>query len=190
MSFGYRRENASIKAAIRGAFHKGIINLAAASNSGVNPRFPISFPASLRQLICVNAKKTGLRFCMDYRLLNNITIKNRYPIPMVRETLHHLSEAKFYTKLDVNAGFNKLRICITEYRDAQAVFDRTLENIGEFQKGTILKIAKGPGGILEGKWLAGPEQIPGKLLLGEASFYRPRMRSGGTGAAYYLPRSG
>jgi hypothetical protein len=78
--------------------------------------------------------------------------------------------------------------CITEYRDPQAVIDRTLEIIGESQKGTILKIAKSPGGILEGKWLAGPEQIPGKLLLGEASFYRPRM--GGTGAASYLPRSG
>jgi subtilisin family serine protease len=55
MSFGYRRENAPIKAAIRDAFHKGIIILAAASNSGVNPRFPISFPASVRQVICVHS---------------------------------------------------------------------------------------------------------------------------------------
>jgi Subtilase family len=55
MSFGYRRENPSIKAAIRDAFHKGIILLAAASNSGVNPRFPISFPANIRQVICIHS---------------------------------------------------------------------------------------------------------------------------------------
>lgn len=55
MSFGYRRENATIKAAIRDAFYKGIIILAAASNSGVNPRFPISFPANVRQVICIHS---------------------------------------------------------------------------------------------------------------------------------------
>ncbi|KAM7202539.1 Peptidase S8/S53 domain containing protein [Rhypophila sp. PSN 637] len=55
MSFGYRVANAEIKAAIRDAFHKGVILLAAASNSGANPRFPISFPASMRQVICVHS---------------------------------------------------------------------------------------------------------------------------------------
>jgi subtilisin family serine protease len=55
MSFGYRREIPSIKAAIRDAFHKGIIILAAASNSGVNPRFPVSFPANIRQVICIHS---------------------------------------------------------------------------------------------------------------------------------------
>ncbi|KAF2733134.1 subtilisin-like protein [Polyplosphaeria fusca] len=55
MSLGYRCENASIKAALRDAFHKGIILFAAASNSGVNPRFPISFPANIRQVICIHS---------------------------------------------------------------------------------------------------------------------------------------
>ena len=58
------------------------------------------------------AKKPGggLRFCIDYRALNNITIKNRYPIPLIQETLYYLSKAKFYTKLDIIAAFNKIRI--------------------------------------------------------------------------------
>lgn len=55
MSFGYRVANDEIKVAIRDAFHRGIILVAAASNSGVNPRFPISFPASMRQVICVHS---------------------------------------------------------------------------------------------------------------------------------------
>lgn len=52
----------------------------------------------------------GIRICQDYRGLNNITIKNRYPLPLIRETLDALCHAKVYTKLDVVAAFNKLRI--------------------------------------------------------------------------------
>lgn len=58
------------------------------------------------------AKKPGggIRICVDYRGLNNMTIKNRYPIPLIRETLDALSQAKIYTKLDITAAFNRLRI--------------------------------------------------------------------------------
>ncbi|OWT42324.1 retrovirus polyprotein [Pochonia chlamydosporia 170] len=58
------------------------------------------------------AKKPGggLRFCVDYRALNAITIKNRYPLPLIQETLSQLSQAKYFTKLDVVAAFNRIRI--------------------------------------------------------------------------------
>ncbi|QLI66561.1 Transposon Tf2-12 polyprotein [Metarhizium brunneum] len=52
----------------------------------------------------------GVRICQDYRGLNSVTIKNRYPLPLIRETLDALCHAKYYTKLDVIAAFNKLRI--------------------------------------------------------------------------------
>lgn len=52
----------------------------------------------------------GLRVCVDYRGLNNVTVKNRYPIPLIRETLDALQKAKIYTKLDITAAFNRLRI--------------------------------------------------------------------------------
>ncbi|POS82307.1 hypothetical protein EPUL_006356, partial [Erysiphe pulchra] len=51
-----------------------------------------------------------LRLCMDYRALNEITIKNRYPIPLISETLDRLSKAQYFTKLDVIAAFNRIRI--------------------------------------------------------------------------------
>jgi len=47
---------------------------------------------------------------MDYRALNAITIKDRYPIPLIKETLDRLVKARFYTKLDIVATFNNLRI--------------------------------------------------------------------------------
>lgn len=57
-------------------------------------------------------KKPGgaLRLCVDYRKLNAITIKDRYPIPLLSETLARLSRAKFFTKIDIIAAFNRLRI--------------------------------------------------------------------------------
>jgi hypothetical protein len=52
----------------------------------------------------------GLRFCVDYRALNIIIIKNHYPLPLIQEILVCFSKAKFYTKLDVIAVFNRIRI--------------------------------------------------------------------------------
>lgn len=52
----------------------------------------------------------GLRFCVDYRGLNAVTIKNRYPLPLIVETLNRLTKAKIYSKLDIIAAFNRLRI--------------------------------------------------------------------------------
>ena len=52
----------------------------------------------------------GLRFCVDYRGLNAITKKNRYPMPLVTETLDRLCKAKYYTKIDIMAAFNRLRM--------------------------------------------------------------------------------
>ena len=52
----------------------------------------------------------GLRFCVDYRGLNRITRKDRYPLPLIYETLRNIGRAKWYTKLDVIAAFHKIRI--------------------------------------------------------------------------------
>lgn len=52
----------------------------------------------------------GLRFCVDYRGLNKITRKDRYPLPLIQETLRNIGKAKWFTKLDVIAAFHKIRI--------------------------------------------------------------------------------
>ena len=51
-----------------------------------------------------------LRLCIDYRGLNKITIKNRYPLPLMNELRDRLGKAKFFTKLDLKKGFYLLRI--------------------------------------------------------------------------------
>jgi len=56
-------------------------------------------------------KKDGkLRFIQDYRMLNKITLKNRYPLPLIDDLIHHLKGARYFTKLDVRWGYNNMRI--------------------------------------------------------------------------------
>ena len=56
-------------------------------------------------------KKDGtLRPVQDYRKLNDMTIKNRYPLPLIQELLDKLKGARIFTKLDVRWGYNNVRI--------------------------------------------------------------------------------
>ncbi len=52
----------------------------------------------------------GWRFCVDYRRLNSVTKKDRYPLPLINETLTRLSRTKIFTKLDIRQTFNRIRI--------------------------------------------------------------------------------
>src|SRR5271168_133026 len=57
------------------------------------------------------SKKDGkLRPCQDYRYLNDWTIKNSYPLPLISEIMDKLKGAKYFTKLDVRWGYNNVRI--------------------------------------------------------------------------------
>lgn len=58
------------------------------------------------------AKKPGggLRFCVDYRGLNAVTRKDRYPIPLIKETLEAVGRSRWLTKLDVSSAFHRIRI--------------------------------------------------------------------------------
>ena len=56
-------------------------------------------------------KKDGsLRMCVDYCGLNKITVKNRYPLPLISGLFDQLSQAKIYTKIDLRGAYNLVRI--------------------------------------------------------------------------------
>ncbi|UTT89698.1 hypothetical protein NDA17_007024 [Ustilago hordei] len=61
-------------------------------------------------VLFVPKKDGGLRLCVDYRGLNEITVKNRAPLPLIEEQLFLLRKAKIYTKLDLRAAYNLIRI--------------------------------------------------------------------------------
>ena len=56
-------------------------------------------------------KKDGkLRFVQDYRKLNQFTVKNRYPLPLVADIISRLQGARYFTKCDVRWGYNNIRV--------------------------------------------------------------------------------
>ena len=56
-------------------------------------------------------KKDGtLRMCVDYRGLNEVTIKNKYPLPMINDLFDQLQGAKAFSKIDRRSGYHQLKI--------------------------------------------------------------------------------
>ena len=58
----------------------------------------------------VKKKDGSLRLVQDYRKLNDMTVKNSYPLPLISDLVNKLSKAKYFTKLDVRWGYNNVRM--------------------------------------------------------------------------------
>ena len=58
----------------------------------------------------IKKKDGSLQLVQDYRALNSITVKNKYPFPLISELISQLRGAKYFTKLDVHWGFNNIHI--------------------------------------------------------------------------------
>ncbi|KAH0604580.1 uncharacterized protein H6S33_006957 [Morchella sextelata] len=79
---------------------------------------PSSSPAGTTVLF-INKLGGRLRFCLNYRGVNEITIKDQYPLPLSKETFNQISAAKCYPKRNLRAAYNQIRIvCGGEWKRA------------------------------------------------------------------------
>ena len=89
-------ENAEIKKQVKEFLNQGFVR-------------PSTSPCG-SPIVLVRNKYGSWRMCIDFRALNKITIKNRYPLPRIDDLLDQLKDSVYFYKLDLRTGYHQIKV--------------------------------------------------------------------------------
>ena len=81
-------------------------------------------------MLFVKKKDGTLRLCIDYRKLNQVTVKNKYPLPRIDDLFDQLQGAGVFSKIDLRSGYHQLKVA---EQDVPKMAFRTRYDHYEFQ---------------------------------------------------------
>ena len=61
-------------------------------------------------MFLVKKKDGSIRLCVDYRQLNKVTIKNKYPLPRIDDLMDQLVDARVFSKIDLRSGYHQIKV--------------------------------------------------------------------------------
>ncbi|XP_055822858.1 uncharacterized protein LOC129891495 [Solanum dulcamara] len=121
-------------------------------------------------VLFVKKKDGTLRLCIDYRQLNKITIKNRFPLPRIDDLFDQLKGANLFSKIDLRSGYHQLRVR-KEDVPKTAFRTRYVAFLGHVVSAEGVKVDPNKiEAIVEWKSPKSPTEV--KSFLGLAGYYR------------------
>jgi hypothetical protein len=72
-------------------------------------------------VLLVNKNDGTLRLCIDFKQLNKVTIKNKYPLSMIDDLFHQLKDVKIFSKIDLKSGYHQVRIKDEDIRNTNFI---------------------------------------------------------------------